>query len=194
MTNHIDLGTVLRQTLSANLYSNLITRPTGAAVRSQIELLLQPSGRGRSLTVIDFSHVSMIDFSCADEVIAKLLLRHDRDREAYFVFRGMTDDHWDAIETVLERHGLALVVERDSGMELVGVLEEGERRAFQAIKRRGRAESWELAGDLGEPEPAVRRALDRMCHRRLIMRHGDAYMPVGESVGGVGGVVGGDIA
>ena len=178
MTNHIDLGTVLRTTLSANLYSNLITRPTGAAVRGQIELLLQPSGR--SLTVIDFSHVSMIDFSCADEVIAKLLMRHGRDREAYFVFRGMTDDHWDAIETVLQRHGLALVVERDGGMELVGVLEERELRAFQAIKRRGSAQSWELAGDLGEPEPAVRHALDRMWHRRLIMRQGDAYMPVGE--------------
>jgi len=198
MTNHIDLGTVLRQTLAANLYSNLVTRSTGAAVRTQIELLMQSSER--ALTVIDFSHVSMIDFSCADEVIAKLLMRAigERDeeadiragikadirsqgqRDAYFVFRGMTDDHWDAIEAVLERHGLALVVERESGMELVGVLEERERRAFQAIKRRGRAESWELAGDLGEPEPAVRHALDRMWHRRLIMRSGDCYMPVGE--------------
>jgi len=178
MTNHIDLGTVLRQTLSANLYSNLVTRPTGAAVRTQIELLLRSSDR--SLTVIDFSHVAMIDFSCADEVIAKLLMRPGQEREAYFVFRGMTDDHWDTIETVLERHGLALVVERDSGLELVGVLEDGERRAFQAVKRRGHAESWELADDLGEPEPAVRHALEGMCHRRLIMRHGSVYTPVGE--------------
>jgi hypothetical protein len=130
--------------------------------------------------VLDFSHVAMIDFSCADEVIAKLLLSYGQDHEAYFVFRGMTDDHWDAIETVLERHGLALVVERDSGMELVGVLEDRELRAFQAIKRRGRAECWEVAGDLGEPEPALRHALDRMWHRRLIMRSGDSYMPVGE--------------
>src|SRR5688572_7167020 len=112
MTNHIDLGSVLRQTLSANLYSNLVTRPTGRAVRGQIEVMLRSSAR--SLTVIDFSHVSMIDFSCADEVIAKLLMQDTPDREAYFVFRGMTDDHWDAIETVLERHGLALVVERES--------------------------------------------------------------------------------
>jgi hypothetical protein len=178
MTTHIDLGSVLRQTLSASLYSNLITRPTGAAVRTQIELLLQSTER--SLTVIDFSHVSMIDFSCADEVIAKLLLRRSADREAYFVFRGMTDDHWDAIETVLERHGLALVVERETGVEIVGVLEDGERRAYQAIKRRGRADSDELAHDLGEPEPAVRSALDRMWRRRLIMRQGDCYMPVGE--------------
>jgi hypothetical protein len=178
MTTHIDIGSVLRQTLSASLYSNLITRPTGAAVRTQIERLLQSSER--SLTVIDFSHVSMIDFSCADEVVAKLLLRRSADREAYFVFRGMHDDHWDAIETVLERHGLALVVERDTGVELVGVLEDSERLTYQAIKRRGRADSRELARDLGEPEPEVRSALDRMWRRRLIMRQGDSYMPVGE--------------
>lgn len=177
MTNHVDLGTMLRQTLSANLYSNLVTRPTGAAVRNQIETLLQASDR--SLTVIDFSHVSMIDFSCADEVIAKLVMS-GRHREAYFVFRGMTEDHWDAIESVLERHGLALVVEGAGGLELVGVLDETERRAFHAIKRRGRAESWELASDLGEPEATLRSALDRMWRRRLIMRHGEAYTVVGE--------------
>ena len=178
MTNHIDLGSVLRQTLSANLYSNLVTRPTGRAVRGQIEVMLQSSRR--SLTVIDFSHVSMIDFSCADEVIAKLLMQDPPDRESYFVFRGMTEDHWDAIETVLERHGLALVVERESGVELVGVLDEHEQRAFQAIKRRGRALCRELAQDLGEPEVEVRVRVERMWHRRLIMRHGDAFMPVGE--------------
>jgi len=178
MTNHIDLGTVLRQTLSANLYSNLVTRPTGAAVRTQIERLLPASER--TLTIIDFSHVSMIDFSCADEVIAKLLLRLTGDREAYFVFRGMTDDHFDAIETVLERHGLALVVEGDAGLEVVGVLEERERRAFHAIRRRGRAEPWEIAAELHEPEPAVRRALDGMWRRRLIMRAGETYLCIGE--------------
>jgi hypothetical protein len=33
---HIDVGTVLRGTVCA-LYSNLVTRPTGAAVRTAIE-------------------------------------------------------------------------------------------------------------------------------------------------------------
>ena len=178
MTTHIDLGSVLRQTLSATLYSNLVTRPTGRAVRSQIETLIEASDR--SLTVIDFTHVAMIDFSCADEVVAKLLLEHGRNREAYFVFRGMTDDHWDAIESVLERHGLALVVERDGDVELVGVLQDAERRAFQVIKRLGRAEVWELAAALGEAEDSVQQALDSMWRRRLIMRQGSAYTPVGE--------------
>jgi hypothetical protein len=191
MTNHIDLGTVLRQTLSADLYSNLVTRPTGAAVRTQIERVLESdASSGRALAIIDFSRVSMIDLSCADEIIAKLLLRYagggdaasvtEGGREAYFVFRGMTDDHWDSIETVLERHGLAIVAERSGGIELMGVLSDSERRAFEAVKRRGRAASWELAGDLREPEGDVRVALDRMWRRRLIMRFDGAYMPVGE--------------
>ena len=90
--NHIDLSTVLRQTVACDLYSNLVTRPTGAAVRGQIERLLNDT-REQTLTVIDFSQVSMIDFSCADEVIAKLLLRYcaeDPPREAFFLFRGVT--------------------------------------------------------------------------------------------------------
>jgi hypothetical protein len=189
MTNHIDLGTVLRQTLSADLYSNLVTRPTGAAVRTQIERVLESdASTDRALAIIDFSRVSMIDFSCADEIIAKLLLRYVRGgatvghhgREAYFVFRGMTDDHWDSIEAVLERHGLAIVAERAGEIELRGVLDEIERRAWAAVKRRGRAAPWELAGDLREPERDVRVALDRMWERRLIMRFGDSYMPVSE--------------
>ena len=78
MMNHIDISSVLRQTLECDLYSNLVTRPTGAAVRGQIELLLGETA-GRGLTIIDFSQVSMIDFSCADEVIAKLLIRYADD-------------------------------------------------------------------------------------------------------------------
>lgn len=178
MTNHIDLGTVLRQTLSANLYSNLVTRPTGRAVRTQIELLLKDTDR--TLTVIDFSHVRMIDFSCADEVIAKLLLGQASHRESYFVVRGMTDDHWHAIEQVLQHHGLAMVVERGDGVDLLGVLDDAESRAWQAMKRRGRGSALQIAEDLDEPEASVRSALDRMWHRRLIARRDEQYLPVSD--------------
>jgi hypothetical protein len=181
MTNHIDLGTVLRQTLSASLYSNLVTRPTGAAVRTQIETMLADTlGAGRALTVIDFSHVQMIDFSCADEIIAKLLMSHvAQGRESYFVFRGMTEDHWAAIETVLERHGLALVVERDTGLELVGVLTVSEQRAWDMLKLHGRLAVADLPGEPEESE-LVRDALDALWRRRLIMRADDIYVPLGE--------------
>ena len=179
--NHIDLGTVLRQTVSANLYSNLVTRPTGQAVRNQIELLMREAHE-RTLTVLDFSHVSMMDFSCADEVIAKLLLRYcdeNPPHEAYFLFRGVTDDHWEAIETVLERHGLALAIEQEDGVHVVGVLSERERRAWEAVKRHGRALPADLAGEIGEEVPDVRSTLDALWRRRLVMRLNEEYVALG---------------
>jgi hypothetical protein len=184
--NHIDLSSVLRQTVACDLYSNLVTRPTGAAVRDEIERLLSDT-HDRTLTVIDFSQVSMIDFSCADEVIAKLLLRYasdDSPREAYFLFRGVTEEHWEAIEAVLERHGLALVLEQDDGVRVVGQLPEDERRVWEAVQRLGRAAAQELA-DVLEAEPRlVQRALHGLRRRRLVMQVGDEYIIVGAHRGG----------
>lgn len=176
MTTHIDLGMVVQQTVSAQLFSNLVTRPTGRAVRKQIEDLLPKSQP--SLAVLDFSHVRMIDYSCADEVVAKLLMAENR--EAYFVFRGVTDDHWHAIEQVLECHALALVVELDGGVQLKGVLQDNELPVWEGVQRRGQAAPWEIAIDLGQSEPAVRSALERLWRRRLLMRRGETYLPVGD--------------
>jgi hypothetical protein len=183
MMMHIDVSNVLRQTLSCELYSNLVTRPTGAAVRTQIEALLADAHE-RTLTVIDFSHVGMIDFSCADEVVAKLLLRYAaaerEDREAYFVFRGVTDDHWDAIEAVLERHGLALVLEDDGGTaRIVGMVDDGERRAWETVYELGRTGAAGLASALGSAPDQCQRMLDGLHRRRLLMRLEDDFVAVG---------------
>ena len=183
MMMHIDLSSVLRQTVSCELYSNLVTRPTGAAVRAQIEALLADA-RERSLTVIDFSHVGMIDFSCADEVVAKLLLRTTSsergEREAYFLFRGVTDDHWDAIETVLERHRLALVLETDDGAaRIVGIVGDGERAAWEKVYELGRTAPADLATALGADESDAVEVLDSLHRRRLVMRTEEGYIAVG---------------
>ncbi|HKO17218.1 MAG TPA: hypothetical protein VJU87_13350 [Gemmatimonadaceae bacterium] len=179
--NHIDLSSVLRQTVSCDLYSNLVTRPTGAAVRGQIEQMLRDT-RERTLTVIDFSHVAMIDFSCADEVIAKLLLRYCADvppHEAYFLFRGVTDEHWEAIEAVLERHGLALVIERGDDVQVEGVLPDAERRTWETMHRLGRVGPADLATALGTGASEVQLALDELWRRRLVMKLDEGYVVVG---------------
>jgi len=184
MMMHIDVSSVLRQTLSCELYSNLVTRPTGAAVRTQIEALLADSHE-RTLTVIDFSHVGMIDYSCADEVVAKLLLRYvaaeRADQEAYFLFRGVTEDHWDAIETVLERHGLALVMEGVDGSaaHIGGIVDDRERTAWNKVYELGRAAAADLATAIGVPASDCARLLDALHRRRLLMRLDDDYVAVG---------------
>ena len=188
MMNHIDISNVLRQTLSCDLYSNLVTRPTGAAVRGQIEQLLD-DGRGEPgdgdvlLTVIDFSHVAMIDFSCADEVIAKLLLPYVEQEvsgETYFVFRGVSDDHRDAIETVLERHDLALVVDDAEGVHVMGVISDDEQRAWDAVYRLRGADAAEVAAALMADPSDVQRVMHSLWRRRLLIHVDGRYVAVGQ--------------
>lgn len=187
MMNHIDISSVLRQTLACDLYSNLVTRPTGAAVRGQIELMLGAS-TDRGLTVIDFTQVSMIDISCADEVVAKLLLRYaseDPPNNAYFLFRGVMGDHWDSITTVLERHGLALAMVHDGEVRVVGVLSDDERRAWDATYRLGRADAADVAAEMGADiadTAAMRRvrdALESLCRKRLAILVDGEFVTVG---------------
>jgi len=179
--NHIDLSTVLRRTV-CDLYSDLVTRPTGAAVRDGIEKQLSELGE-RSLTVIDFSHVGLLDYSCADEIVAKLLMRYadaNAPRDAYFLFRGVSDSHLDAIETVLERHGLAIVAQAEDGtVVLVGTVDDPERRAWESMLRLGRAMAVDLAREAEIEPEQVERVLSALCRRRLAMELDVSYVVVG---------------
>ncbi len=176
MTNHIDVGTVLRGAV-CDLYSNLVTRPTGAAVRTAIEQLLADA-HGTTIAMIDFSRVNLLDFSCADEIVAKLLIRYGHDHETshrYVCFRGMRDEHLDAVEAVLERHHLALVWERDGWPELLGTVDTDERRHWTVVRDGGPMPAESVAQVLGAPVSVAETHLTRLWRRRLVMRRDDAY-------------------
>lgn len=178
MTNHIDVGSVLRRTV-CDLYSNLVTRPTGAAVRREIEGVLTGLD-SPSLTVIDFSQVGLLDFSCADEVVGKLLDGVRRQvivTDAYVLVRGVRDDHLEAIEAVMQRYDQAVIVEtEDGGWHVVGPLDDRMRRTLDVVQSRGRAGPAELASALDAEMVAVTEALDGLVARRLVMRDDDAYV------------------
>ena len=158
----IDVGDLVQRTV-ASLYSHLITRQTGRAVRLAIEAQLAEAGE-RSLSLIDLSEVALLDFSCADEVVAKLLQRYQDEvrTEAFFVFREVTEGHRDQIEVVLERQRLAAVAETEPGRyELLGTRTPDEDRIWALLEERGLVARDEL------PEGPGHRVLDELVARRL---------------------------
>ena len=162
----IDVGHLVQRTV-ASLYSHLVTRPTGRAVRMAIETQLAELGE-RSLSLIDLSEVKVLDFSCADEVVAKLVQRYAGEgrAQAYFVFRGVLEPHREQIQVALARLRLAAVAETAPGrFELLGVRSDGENRAFAVLEERGLIAREEVS--VLFPEEAVRQALDRLVARRL---------------------------
>ena len=162
----IDVGSLVQRTV-ASLYSHLVTRQTGRAVRLAIETQLAEAGE-RSLSLIDLSEVSILDFSCADEVVAKLLLRYqeaEHPAEAFFVFRGVHEPHRDQVEVVLLRQSLVAVAETRQGKyELLGTHTEEEASAWNTLEAKGLIAREDL-DDAGERE-----ALDRLVDRRVAFR------------------------
>lgn len=166
----IELSSLVHRSV-ANLYSHLVTRPTGQAVRLGIESQIGEIG-ALCLSVLDFRDVAVLDYSCADEGVAKLILRYqreDRPADAYFVARGLADHHLEAIEAVLERHGLALVAELEGGPTLLGPVGELEREAWTAVERLGCASAAAVARHLALPGSEVARALGSLVRRRVLL-------------------------
>lgn len=175
MTLLIDVGTVLQRTV-CDLYSNLVTRPTGAAVRSAIEQQVLETG-APMVTTIDFSQVNLLDFSCADEIVAKLLKRYATDASfrGYLLFRGIREEHLVPIEAVLEHHRLALVSWFEGDPELLGEVETDDRRHWEAVRERGPADALDVAMHLGTSQDVSSPVLRGLHERRLLMRDGVRY-------------------
>lgn len=165
----IDVGDLLQKSV-ASLYSHLVTRETGRAVRMAIEAQLADAGE-MSLSLIDLSEVTILDFSCADEVVAKLIQRHQSadGSGVFFVFRGVHAPHRDQIEVVLERQGLAAVAETERGrFELLGAATPAEVASWWVLEERGLLSGDDLREAL--PEAETRDALERLGDRRLAFR------------------------
>lgn len=167
------IRTVVRTSV-ATLHSNLVTRPTGCAVRVAIEQQILEAGSA-CLSILDFSGVGIVDFSCADEVIAKLLQKYmkpDRPAEAFFLVRGASEHHRDPIEAVLERHGLLLVAMESGGAALWGPAPDRLRRAWDCLERLGRAYPDEFASVRGLSGPTATSWLKRLVSWRLAVPDG----------------------
>lgn len=177
MMQRIDLAPLLRETV-ATPYSDMVTRSTGAALRDRIEQTI--AGTSHRTTQLDFTAVGLLDFSCADEVVAKLLLRVATEDEHYVVLSGVTDSHLDAIDHVLERHGLsvAALTDGEAAPRVLGVATPDAVTAFQTIQRLGAGDAKRLADALTWTVERAADALQSLALRRLIQAAGGTYRPL----------------
>jgi hypothetical protein len=143
-------------------------------VRSAIEAQLQ-GGCGCCVSVLDFSQVGVLDFSCADEVIAKLLmkyLRADRPSDAFFVVQDASEHHRDSIDTVLQRHKLLLVAVESGRPALWGPAPSRLRAAWDRLDRMGRVDTSQFASAHGVNEATAGSWLRRLVNLRVAVPDG----------------------
>ncbi|MEX2571680.1 MAG: hypothetical protein WD737_10315 [Gemmatimonadota bacterium] len=169
----IDLTRLHRRTVTS-FYSNLVTRPTGRAVRVGVEQqLVELTGAGPCLSILDFSQVRVLDYSCADEIVAKLLLNQrlgNGSVEVYFLARGLKDHHVESVEAVLDRHRLLLAaITENEAASLVGPSEPLDRLCWDELVRRGGLRPPELAAATALTEGVVNAIVRRLLAARVVV-------------------------
>lgn len=112
--------------LTHDLFKNgkkeMAGRSRGARLRETIEKILR---EGDELClVIDFSGMGSIDFSWADEVVAKMVSRlwGDEYGEKYLVLKGLNPSQEENIGVALERKKLAVLTTGPGGWRIIGSL------------------------------------------------------------------------
>ena len=162
----VDVGRLMSERLGLS-QSDLITRPTGRAVREAIEACAADASGG-IVALVELSGVRVMDFSCADEVVARLLLRsQDASRSAmrYFIFRGREHLHGHAVAEVLSRRGLAAACAFGGRpFHLVGEVSDGQRAVWRALEERRSIALSDATTLLG---PGGRARLVQICEMRL---------------------------
>jgi hypothetical protein len=114
-----ELYRILKEELK-NGSTDLVTRQSGQIIRERIEkdIVMEED---RSIIAIDFSGIGIVDYSCADEIVAKLVSRllSNEYGQRYIVLKGLNEHQKENLEVALERKDLAVMALMDDGAALL---------------------------------------------------------------------------
>ncbi|MGH7582334.1 MAG: hypothetical protein ACREL5_03800 [Gemmatimonadales bacterium] len=173
MSAVIRLDVMLHEAV-ATPYRDLVTRPAGAAVRNRVLAVLRDADDDAAQ--LDFSEVGLMDYSCADEVVAKLLVEMLNAPGARLSLRGVREHHADAISHALSRYDLVIVALLTDFHEpqLLGTAPADWHDAFGALRSLGRAPAAPVAAALSWPVARTETALRGLAGRRCVVEYPDA--------------------
>jgi len=141
-----DLYTFIKEELK-NGSSDLVTRQSGQVIRSRIEREIEKDDKAMVIT-LDFSKIGIIDFSCADEVVAKLVSRllSGEYGDKYIVLTGINENQKENIEVALERKDLAVIAHIRNGKKLlIGSLNNYLKETLDKVQKRDRITAKEFS-------------------------------------------------
>lgn len=169
--NKYDLYRILKEELK-NGSSDLVTRHSGQVMRERIEGDIAREKEG-AVIALDFSHIGIIDYSCADEIIAKLISRllSNEYGDKYIVLSGLNESQRENIEVALERKALALMAEmRDGTKALLGSLNNYLKQTLDLIVNKNKITARDLSEAMGLEANTSGTRLLNLYKKRLVKR------------------------
>ena len=151
--------------------ADLVTRQSGQVIRERIERDISREKDGEVIA-LDFSKIGIIDYSCADEIVAKLISRLTSSEygDKYIVLTGLSENQKENIEVALERKDLSVMAEMNGEKILIGSLNNYLKETLNLILNKGRITSSELSEALKLPANTSGTRLLNLYKKRLVRR------------------------
>ncbi len=166
-----DLYKLLKEELK-NGSNNLVTRPSGQTIRGRIEKEIGKEDGG-AIIALNFSKIGVIDYSCADEIVAKLVSRllGGEYGSKYIILVGLNENQEENIEVALERKGLAVMAKRRvGGKVLLGNINNYLRETLNIITQKGKLTAKELSEIMNLEANTSGTRLLNLYKKRLVKR------------------------
>lgn len=130
---------------------------------------------------LDFSQISFVDVSCADEMLNKLLLRlRSGELGNRFVYiAGANTSVRETVEAVLQLRELSVLLEDEAGIQLLGALKRPMREALDVLIERKCATSAEISETLDKNVNIVCNRLNALQRMGLVCRLRDGSVAGG---------------
>jgi anti-anti-sigma regulatory factor len=141
----LNLRTIIQEEFQRDI-QDLLTRQTGQKIMDRLEREIN-SARDNATVVLDFAGVGVIDYSCADEVIAKLVSRLQSNEygERYLVLKNLTIPQRENIQVALERKNLATLEDDGGNWRVIGLINNYLQKTLEIVMEKKAMSSSELS-------------------------------------------------
>lgn len=161
----------LTQTLLKNGSKEMTGRSRGVRIREGLERVLGEE-KGSLCIILDFSGMGPVDFSWADEVVAKVISRlwGSEYGEKFLVLKSLSPSQAENVGVALERKKLAVLTTGAEGWRLMGSLNNYLIRTLGRVMERGQLTLRELSEAEGIEMNTAGTRLLNLYKKRLVVR------------------------
>jgi len=161
----------LPHTLLKNGWREMTGRSRGARIREALEKILGEE-KGALPFVLDFSGMGSIDFSWADEVVAKMISRlwSGEYGEKFLVLKNLNSSQAENIGVALERKKLAVLTTGPEGWRIIGSLNNYLIHTLNQVMKKRQLTLRELSEEEGIEMNTSGTRLLNLYKKRLVVR------------------------
>jgi hypothetical protein len=161
----------LTRTFLKNGSREMTGRSRGARIREAIEKILGDE-KGSLRVVLDFSGMGSIDFSWADEVVAKIISRlwGGEYGEKFLVLKNLSPSQGENVGVALERKKLAVLTTGPEGWRIIGSLNNYLIHTLNRVMKKRQLTLRELSEEEGIEMNTSGTRLLNLYKKRLVVR------------------------